>query len=200
MGVFAVATDEPEVGGLAQPVPGAIWTIGHANRSLQEFIDLLRGQHITLLVDIRRFLGSRRSPQFSPEALAEALALAGIGYLHLVALGGRRRPRPDSLNIAWRNDSFRGYADYMETAEFAMGLRELVAEARTQRVAIMCAETLWWRCHRAMVSDALVARGWQVWHILDAGPPKPHRLSEPARIVDGRLTYHPASPVPPLSP
>lgn len=172
-----------------------IFTIGHADRPSHDFIELLQRNGISLLVDIRRHPGSRHAPQFSQEPLRLALAEAGIGYLHLEALGGRRRAMPNSPNTAWRNASFRGYADYMETAEFQNGLRELVELARSQRVAIMCAETVWWRCHRALVADALTAQGWQVWHIMDGGPPSPHHFTAPARVVDGVLTYWPEQDV-----
>lgn len=112
----------------------------------------------------------------------------------LPELGGRRRARPDSPNDTWRNPSFRGYADYMETAEFEAGLDALMSLARTHRVAVMCAEAVWWRCHRALVSDALVAKGWRTQHIMSDGSLRPHRMSAPARIVDGELTYHEATP------
>lgn len=170
-----------------------LFTIGHADRPRDAFATMLHHHGITLLVDIRRFPGSRHAPQFNQDVMRIALATAGIGYLHLPVLGGRRRPLPDSRNTTWRNASFQGYADYMETSEFSAGLAELKALAAEpgQRVAIMCAETVWWRCHRALVSDALLSQGWQVWHILDDGAAKPHRLSAPARIVNGTLTYHP---------
>jgi uncharacterized protein (DUF488 family) len=174
-----------------------IYTIGHADRPWDTFIDLLHRQGITLLADIRRFPGSRHAPQFNEDHLRTALAAGGIAELHLAALGGRRRARPDSRNTAWRNPSFRGYADYMETPEFQAGLEELEALARTHRVAVMCAETVWWRCHRSLVADALTADGWQVWHIIDMGDPQPHRYTAPARIVDGALTYHPDPDQPP---
>lgn len=170
-----------------------LYTIGHAARPWEEFVELLQRNGISLLVDIRRYPGSRHAPQFNQDVMRQALAAAGIGYQHIEALGGRRRVLPDSPNTAWRNLSFRGYADYMETTAFLNGLRELMELAQAQRVAITCAETLWWRCHRSLVADALTARGWQVWHIMDDSPPSPHRLSAPARIVDGALTYRPES-------
>lgn len=175
-----------------------VFTIGHVALPIEEFVDLLQQNDIGLLVDIRRFPGSRNAPQFGRDALREVLASAGIGYVHLVELGGRRKPQPNSLNGAWRNESFRGYADYMETADFRIGLRELEDLASTHRVAIMCAEAVWWRCHRSMVADALTADGWQVRHIMSDGSVRPHRLTEPARIVDGKLTYRelPETPSP----
>lgn len=182
-----------------QPANGgsrAIYTIGHVALPAERFIELLRLYDITLLVDIRRFPGSRTSPQFNPDDLRLTLAQAGIGYIHLEALGGRRQPVPDSPNTSWNNASFRGYADYMETAAFREGLHELTALASKQRVAIMCAEAVWWRCHRSMVSDALMADGWQVWHIMSDGSLRPHRYTSPARIVNGELTYRLAEPLP----
>lgn len=167
-----------------------IFTIGHSSRAWEEFVDLLHRNGITLLVDIRRFPGSRHAPQFNEEVLSAALATEGIGYRHLSALGGRRRARADSRNTAWRNPSFRGYADYMETGAFHAAIHELKALARKDRIAIMCAEAVWWRCHRSMVADVLKGDGWQVWHIIDDGPPKPHRFTRPARVEDGVLTYH----------
>jgi uncharacterized protein (DUF488 family) len=169
-----------------------IYTIGHVALPADRFVALLRRHGITLLVDIRRFPGSRTSPQFNPDDLQQTLAGAGIDYVHLGALGGRRQPLPESPNAAWNNASFRGYADYMETAEFRNGLQELMTLAAAQRVAIMCAEAVWWRCHRSMVSDALMADGWQVWHIMSDGSVRPHRYTAPARLVDGELTYHQA--------
>jgi len=177
-----------------------IFTIGHADRSWETFVDLLHRQDINLLVDIRRFPGSRHAPQFNDDRLRQALAAEGIDELHLSALGGRRRARPDSPNTTWRHPSFRGYADYMETREFQDALEALAALARTRRVAAMCAETVWWWCHRSLVADALTAHGWQVWHILDAADPRPHRYTSPARIVNGALTYHPDADQPPSEP
>ncbi len=167
-----------------------IYTIGHVTLPAERFVELLRQHGITLLVDIRRFPSSRTSPQFNPDELRQTLADVGIGFVHIGALGGRRQPLPDSENAVWKNASFRGYADYMETAEFQDGLRELVALASGRQVAIMCAEAVWWRCHRSMVSDALVAHGWQVRHIMSDGSMRPHRYTAPAQVVDGELTYH----------
>lgn len=158
------------------------------------FVALLRQYDVRLLVDIRRYPGSRKSPQFNPEPLRQTLEAAGIDYVSLIALGGRRHPLPDSPNCAWRNESFRGYADYMETSEFRHGLQELMGLARSRRTAIMCAEAVWWRCHRSMVSDALMADGWHVWHIMSDGTVKSHHFTAPARIVNGVLTYHNVDP------
>lgn len=167
-----------------------VFTIGHDALPIGHFVELLRSAGVTLLVDIRRYPGSRHSPWFNPEELRAVLEALDIGYLPLEALGGRRKPCADSLNTSWRNFSFRGYADYMETGEFRRGLSDLIELARTQCVAIMCAETVWWRCHRALVSDALMVNGFQVWHIMSDGSRRPHHLTQPARIVDGVLTYH----------
>jgi uncharacterized protein (DUF488 family) len=142
-----------------------VLTIGHSTRPIDVFIELLQQHGVALLADVRRFPGSRTQPQFKREALAAALRDAGIGYEWMEALGGRRSARPDSHNTRWRNASFRGYADYMETPAFAAALAQLAARADAKRTAIMCAELLWWRCHRALVSDALQAGGRGVAHI-----------------------------------
>ncbi len=172
-----------------------IFTIGHAALPWDQFLELLHRYEITLLVDIRRFPGSRHAPQFGQDVMSAALTTEGIEYLHLSELGGRRRARPDSLNTTWRNASFRGYADYMETEEFRDGLDRLMTLAQTQRVAIMCAESVWWRCHRSMVSDALLAQGWRVLHIMSDGKLQLHHFTEPARLVNGELTYHHEGPM-----
>ena len=149
---------------------------------------LLAREEIEHLVDVRTFPGSRRYPHFGREALERSLTGAGIRYAHAPALGGRRAPRPDSANIAWRNAGFRGYADYMETDEFRGGIEGLIARAVTERTTVMCAEAVPWRCHRTMISDALVGRGATVLHILDAGT-TPHRLTKFARVEDGEVRY-----------
>jgi uncharacterized protein (DUF488 family) len=166
-----------------------VWTIGHSTRSLAEFLALLAKYRIEAVADVRRFPGSRRYPQYDRVALQESLAEHQCEYQWLPALGGRRRPAPDSPNIAWRNASFRGYADYMQTAGFAAGLDQLLDLARRLRTALMCAESLWWRCHRSMIADALRARGIDVVHILDEKHSTLHPWTGPARIVEGRLTY-----------
>lgn len=169
--------------------PPRIWTIGHSTRTQEEFLQLLQAHGIEDLADVRRYPGSRRSAHFHTDAMRQWLPAAGIRYHWLPALGGRRRPRPDSVNTAWRSESFRGYADYTATPEFAEGMEQLLAIAFGARTAIMCSELLWWRCHRALVSDVLLASGIEVLHILDAGPPQPHPFTPPARVVDGRLSY-----------
>lgn len=169
--------------------PAAIWTIGHSTRPIDGFLGLLDEFRIEAIVDVRRFPGSRKYPQYGTDALAATLATHAIGYRWLEALGGRRRVAPDSPNTAWRNASFRGYADYMASAEFAQGLAELLDLASRSRTAVMCAEAVWWRCHRSMISDVLTVRGIEVIHILDAKHAVEHPMTAPARIVGGVLTY-----------
>jgi uncharacterized protein (DUF488 family) len=165
-----------------------IYTIGHSTRSFAEFLALLEAHHVLRLADVRRVPRSRRHPQFSADALAQALGGAGISCRHFPELGGLRKPRPDSANTAWRNLSFRGYADYMDTPEFRAGLDALVGWAG-QPTVIMCAEAVWWRCHRQLVADALVARGFEVRHIMSAGGPSVHELTAFARVERGRVSY-----------
>jgi uncharacterized protein (DUF488 family) len=167
-----------------------IWTIGHSTRNSDVFISLLEENGIKLLADVRSLPGSKRYPQFNKETLAESLKERGIRYEHFPELGGRRKSRPDSRNTAWRNTSFRGYADYMETAEFRKGVERLLDLAREAgSAAIMCAEAVWWRCHRSLISDYLKVRGIEVMHILDANKIEPHPFTSAARIVNGKLSY-----------
>ena len=167
-----------------------LWTIGHSTRKIDQFTSLLEENEIKLVVDVRGLPGSKRYPQFNKEALAQSLRERGIRYEHLPDLGGRRKPKPDSRNTAWRNASFRGYADYMETEEFHKGVRRLLDLANeTGRTAIMCAEAVWWRCHRALISDYLKAQGIEVTHIVDANKSEPHPYTSAARMVDGTLSY-----------
>ena len=167
-----------------------IWTVGHSTRNIDDFISLLEENGIKLLADVRSWPGSKRYPQFNREALAESLNARGIRYEHFSQLGGRRKPKPDSRNTAWRNASFRGYADYMETEQFHKGVERLLALAReTGPAAIMCAEAVWWRCHRSLISDYLKARGIEVTHILDANKRELHPFTSAARIIDGALSY-----------
>jgi uncharacterized protein (DUF488 family) len=166
-----------------------VWTVGHSTRSGEEFIQILRAQGVEVLVDVRTFPGSRRYPQFNREALSETLKESGIEYRHEPRLGGRRKARPDSRNSAWRNEQFRGYADHLETEEFKNGVRELLELASSKRVAIMCAEAVWWRCHRSLISDYLKAEGHEVVHILDEKKTEEHPYTSAARIVDGELSY-----------
>ena len=166
-----------------------IWTVGHSTRSGEEFVQILLAHEVEVLVDVRTFPGSRRYPQFNRDALAENLALQKIRYHHEPRLGGRRKPRADSHNSAWRNEQFRGYADHMETEEFKRGVQELLELAAEKRVAIMCAEAVWWRCHRSLISDYLKAKGHEVIHILDEKKTEEHPFTSAARIIDGDLSY-----------
>ena len=167
-----------------------IWTIGHSTRKVEDFIATLEAHGIKLLVDVRSLPGSKRYPQFNKETLAKSLQEHGIHYEHFAELGGRRKPRSDSRNTAWRSPSFRGYADYMETEEFRIGVDRLVDLANDiGPTAIMCAEAVWWRCHRALISDFLKARGTEVTHIVDAKKTETHPFTSAARIVDGALSY-----------
>lgn len=179
-------------------MPLTVFTIGHSNRSLDAFLAILKTHRVECLADIRTVPRSRHNPQFSAEALAKSLPMAGISYTRLPRLGGLRKARRDSRNLAWRNDSFRGYADYMETAEFEKGLAELLSLARDRRTAIMCAEALYYRCHRSLVSDALVCRGVETVHLLDVNRTSPHRLTPFVKIEDGRPTYPAAQPTLPV--
>ena len=172
-----------------QSATGTLWTIGHSTRSWGEFEALLRENGVEALADVRRFAGSRRNPQFSPDAMTLALAEAGIRYWPLPALGGRRDPRPDSPNTAWRVDAFRGYADYMASAEYIRARNGLMEVALRDRTCVMCAEAVWWRCHRRLIADDFVARGWRVFDILGPGKVEPHALNADAVLVDGVLRY-----------
>ena len=166
-----------------------IWTVGHSTRSAEEFVQILLAHKVEVLVDVRTFPGSRRHPQFNRDSLAERLALDNIHYRHEPRLGGRRKPRPDSHNSAWRNAQFRGYADHMETEQFRNGVRELLELAAEKRVAVMCAEAVWWRCHRSLISDYLKAAGHDVVHIIDEKKTEEHPYTSAASVVDGELSY-----------
>lgn len=166
-----------------------IWTIGHSTHPLDEFIDLLNSFEIKLVADIRSYPGSRRFPHFNKENLKASLAQNNIEYIHLKELGGRRKVKPDSLNTGWRHEAFRGYADYMETELFKYSIKELELLAIEKRTAYMCSEALWWRCHRSMVSDWLKLNGWKVLHIMAVDKSEIHPYTQPARIVDGKLSY-----------
>ena len=175
-----------------------MFTVGHSTHPLDAFADLLARHRVVCVADVRRFPGSRRSPHFGREALRDALAQRGIGYEHLPELGGRRRASAGSPNEGWTNESFRGYADHMASAEFAEGLCRLEALGRALATAAMCAEAEWWRCHRRMVADALVAHGWSVRHVRADGRLSNHELTEFAAIDDTRLTYPAGGPAPRL--
>ena len=166
-----------------------VWTVGHSTRPLEAFLEVVQSFNIATLVDVRSYPGSRRYPQFNKDNLAGSLETANIEYLHHPELGGRRRARKDSTNIAWRNEGFRGYADYMETDSFRDAVEKLLALARGSRTAIMCAEAVWWRCHRSLISDYVKAGGVEVNHILAAGKAERHPYTSAARIIDGELSY-----------
>lgn len=167
----------------------AVFTIGHSTRSFKEFLALLRAHGVTHVIDVRTVPRSLRNPQFNRETLAEALPAAGIAYSHMPGLGGLRKPRKDSPNSGWRNDSFRGYADYMLTPEFEAALEELIEISGQGSVAVMCAEAVPWRCHRSLIADALAVRGVEVRHITGPGTPRPHTLTPFAVVTAARVTY-----------
>jgi uncharacterized protein (DUF488 family) len=173
-----------------------IWTIGHSTRTIDEFISLLKENEIKVMADVRAFPGSKRYPHFNKDALAESLNANGIRYEHFPDLGGKRKSKPDSRNTAWRNASFRGYADYMETEQFRKGIDRLLDVAtEAGATAIMCAEAVWWRCHRSLIADYLKSRGFEVMHILNTNKIEPHPYTSATRIVDGELTYRLESPL-----
>jgi uncharacterized protein (DUF488 family) len=166
-----------------------VWTIGHGTRPIDEFLGILREAKVVTLVDVRSVPGSHRHPQFGKTELRESLTAAGIAYMHLPGLGGRREPRPDSPHTALREDAFRGYADHMSSPEFQREIGQLMAVATATSTAFMCAETPWWKCHRRMLADALTIAGWEVTHLIEKGRSEPHRLWDLARVVDGGLVY-----------
>jgi uncharacterized protein (DUF488 family) len=167
----------------------SIYTIGHSTRTLEEFETLLAQFNIQLLVDVRTLPKSRHVPHFNSDNLARALAEKNIGYRHLKILGGLRKPAKDSINLGWRNSSFRGYADYMQTEDFQRGVVELMALAEEKKAAVMCAEAVPWRCHRSLLADALVIRGWEIHHILSLASSHFHQLT-PFAVVEGeRIAY-----------
>jgi uncharacterized protein (DUF488 family) len=166
-----------------------VWTIGHSTRPIGEFLDLLSEFGIEAIADVRRYPGSRHQPQYAHDTFSRTIEETGRVYRWLPSLGGRRRPAPESPNTVWRSAAFRGYADYVATEEFAAGLMELAMLAGGLRTAIMCAEAVWWRCHRSLIADVLKSLGFRVMHILGAGSAKEHPYTPPARIVAGRLTY-----------
>ena len=170
-----------------------ILTVGHSTRSLADFAKLLWAHNVTYLVDVRTIPRSRHNPQFNLDTLPEDLAEAGIGYEHSTALGGLRKPQPESPNTGWRNKSFQGYADYMLTPDFKAGLQHLMDLARRERVAIMCAEAVPWRCHRSLIGDALLVQGMRVEDIISKKFASPHRLTAWAQVKGTELTYPPAS-------
>src|SRR6266404_278710 len=165
-----------------------LWTCGHSTRSIEELIEALASFDVRVLADVRSYPGSKRYPQFNKESLKASLTEAAINYQHFPELGGRRHTKPDSLNMAWRNESFRGYADYMETEPFRQGIDRLLNVAREGRTAVMCAEVVWWRCHRSLISDYLKAIGVEVTHIMAEGKSQSHPFTSAARIINGELS------------
>jgi len=178
-----------KAGALAKEPELTILTIGHSTRTLEEFVDLLEAYGVTLVLDVRSFPRSRHNPQFNKETLPSSLKKYGIKYIHMPDIGGLRRPKHDSENLAWRNNSFRGYADYMQTKEFTENLLKIIALARENRLALMCAEALPWRCHRSLISDALVVRHVKVGHIISATSLINHQLNEMAHVEGTKITY-----------
>jgi len=166
-----------------------LWTVGHSTRTEAELFELLEQNGVRTLVDVRRYPASRRHPQFNREALARSLPAAKIDYVWMPELGGRRTPRKDSSNTAWRNAGFRGYADYMESDAFRAAMESLLRQAKHQRTAIMCAEQAWQQCHRGLISDYSKARGVEVTHILGGGRVEPHPWTSAARLRNGKLSY-----------
>jgi uncharacterized protein (DUF488 family) len=169
--------------------PPTVLTIGHSTRTIEEFLRLLRAHGVTCVLDVRSVPRSRRNPQFNRDALPASLKTVGIGYIHLAGLGGLRRPKPDSINAGWKNASFRGYADYMQTPEFEASLQEALEIARRERVALMCAEAVPWRCHRSLIADALVARGFPTEHILSETRRDTHTMRSFVKRDGTRVTY-----------
>lgn len=167
----------------------AVFTVGHSTRSLDEFTLLLKAYNIGMIVDVRTVPHSRHNPQFNKETLSDSLKVAAIKYIHMPEMGGLRRPSPNSVNLAWENKSFRGYADYMQTKEFAENLLKLVTLIQQNCLAIMCAEAIPWRCHRNLLSDALVARNINVQHILTETSSTPHELTSFAHVEGTKITY-----------
>ena len=166
-----------------------LFTLGHSTRPINDFLALLKEHGIARLVDVRTVPRSRHNPQFNIDSLPQSLERAGIAYTHLVALGGLRHTRKDSPNTAWKNASFRGYADYMRTPEFDRALDDLIALAARERIAIMCAEAVPWRCHRSLIADALTARGIKVTHIMGPARTQPHKMTSFAHVEGARVTY-----------
>jgi len=173
-----------------------IWTIGHSTHSFVEFVIMLKTFQITVLADIRSLPGSKKFPHFNKESLEQALPINGIQYVHIKELGGRRKTNPESKNTGWRSAAFRGYADYMETEEFKQAAKVLEEIGAQKRTAYMCAESLWWRCHRSLLSDYFKFQGWTVTHIMGAGKSSEHTYTQPAKVSDGILSYEadPESP------
>lgn len=175
-----------------EAAPPTVLTIGHSTHTLEEFVEILRSHQIDLVADVRTVPRSRRNPQFNQDTLPHALEAAGIRYIHLPALGGLRHPAANSPNQGWRNSSFRGFADYMQTAGFAEAVEGLLAMAREHRIALMCAEAVPWRCHRSLIGDALLVRGARVEDIMGVARAQPHTITAWAHVDGTRITYPPA--------
>ena len=173
----------------------SIFTVGHSTRPIDTFTELLQGHSVGRLVDIRTMPRSRHNPQFNTEALLESLAQVGIGYTHQPGLGGLRHTTAASPNQGWRNKSFRGYANYMQTPAFDVSLEEVIALAQNEPIALMCAEAVPWRCHRSLVADALLARGIPVHELVNPQKREPHKLTRFAKVEGARVTYPPEAPV-----
>lgn len=174
---------------MAEKSEVVIFTIGHSTRTLHEFVSLLNVYNVTLLVDVRTVPRSRHNPQFNKETFAETLKPYGVKYIHMPEIGGLRHPKRDSINLAWKNIGFRGYADYMQTKEFTDNILKITALARENRLALMCAEALPWRCHRSLISDALIVRHVKVLHIISATSTITHELTEFAKVKGTKITY-----------
>lgn len=168
-----------------------IWTIGHSNKTFPEFLEMLQAYEIKMLADVRRYPGSAKYPHFNQETLGRELKKYSIGYKHFPELGGRRKALPDSKNTIWRNEAFKGYADYMETEAFKAELSNFIAAASKAPTAIMCSEVLWWRCHRSLISDLLKTMDFKVLHIMSPTKIQEHPFTKAARIIEGKLSYKP---------
>jgi uncharacterized protein (DUF488 family) len=174
--------------------PPIIFTVGHSTRSAEEFVELLKAHGVQAIIDVRLIPKSRRYPHFADDQLARWLPEAGIAYIPFKQLGGRRRPAKDSINTGWRNDSFRGYADFTQTKAFRHAVNELTDLAAQRPTATMCAEAVPWRCHRSLISDALLVRGWRVLDITSATKAAAHKLTRFAKVDGQRITYPPEEP------
>jgi len=180
---------------MSSKVNTCIWTIGHSTRSIDIFLKMLSAFRIEMLADVRRFPGSRKYPQYNSDALKASLTEAGIQYMHLADLGGRRKPVTDAAHSVWRSAGFRGYADYMKTPSYNEAILQLTNLAQTQRTAFMCSEAVWWRCHRALISDDLKSKGWEVMHIMNDTTATPHPYTSAfrdSRKIEGQTTLFPA--------
>lgn len=171
-----------------------LWTIGHSTKPIEDFLALLRSHGIRRLVDVRTIPRSRHNPQYDTEVLAAHLKKAKLTYLHMPQLGGLKKAKKDSVNVGWKNASFRGYADYMQSEQFQNALEQLMADSRETPTAVMCAEAVPWRCHRSLIADALLIRGWKVQHIMTKRKADSHRLTRFAVVEADRITYPSASP------